>query len=715
MSQPGLFSSHWHRVKDLKPEIPGDVKVSRQVFRGISYHLMHRGTASGYHRLDSLAYDLVSRFDGTMTISDIWEAAQKSHGAEAPTQPDFIALLSTLHEADLVVIDRSLDADRLFKRSETDSRRVALQRVSNPLYLRFRIADPHQLLNWLQPRIVPLFTRTTLAVWLIGLFIALVQLLPHQNELLTEVAELDLLSPAHLGMFISIFVVMKLFHELAHAVTVRHFGGEVHELGIAFMVLLPNPYTDASASIFFSSKHHRMLVSAAGIMVELAFAGIGAVLWTISDGSLHTLALITLLTGSVSTVLFNGNPLLKFDGYYVLADWLEIPNLAERSRRYLMGKAKRLLLRLPDDAPTPADAGEQRWLIGYGITSTMYRILLMATIAWMLSGQYFLFGKLLAIYVLISLLLVPTWRLATYIKRLAPTARWRSASIITTLLVSLLSLVFLVPLPQTTIADGVVWLPEHAIVRVANDCEITEVLSIPGTTVFPDTPLLQCSDAELDNRLITIGTTVQELSAERAGLAIENPPYYKLLSQKIDTAMAELQQTEQLIEKQRLKSQTGGRFLIQGQQQLLGKYFAQGSIVGYVVPEKERTIRVALHQQEIKLVDRLVQPIEVFMLQHVGTSQGFNSHVVQQTPKPSRNVVSPALTTLGGGRLAATRNDQGILLDRPAFDVELNWPESAPETAVGGRVKVKFVHQATPLIHRLVDRVRDALIERVRA
>ena len=419
MSQPGLFSSHWHRVKDLKPEIPGDVKVSRQVFRGISYHLMHRGTASGYHRLDSLAYDLVSRFDGTMTISDIWEAAQKSHGAEAPTQPDFIALLSTLHEADLVVIDRSLDADRLFKRSETESRRVALQRVSNPLYLRFRIADPHQLLNWLQPRIVSLFTRTALAVWLIGLFIALVQLLPHQNELLTEVAELDLLSPAHLGMFISIFVVMKLFHELAHAVTVRHFGGEVHELGIAFMVLLPNPYTDASASIFFSSKHHRMLVSAAGIMVELAFAGIGAVLWTISDGSLHTLALITLLTGSVSTVLFNGNPLLKFDGYYVLADWLEIPNLAERSRRYLMGKVKRLLLRLPDDAPTPADAGEQRWLIGYGIASTMYRILLMATIAWMLSGQYFLFGKLLAIYVLISLLLVPTWRLATVHQALA--------------------------------------------------------------------------------------------------------------------------------------------------------------------------------------------------------------------------------------------------------------------------------------------------------
>jgi len=129
---------------------------------------------------------------------------------------------------------------------------------------------------------------------------------------------------------------VKALHELGHAYALKHWGGEVHELGLMFLVFLPVPYVDATGSASFGQKWQRALVGAAGIIVELLLSAIALFIWlNAEEGLVRAFAFNVMVIGGVSTVFFNGNPLLRFDGYYILSDLVEIPNLGDRSKRYL--------------------------------------------------------------------------------------------------------------------------------------------------------------------------------------------------------------------------------------------------------------------------------------------------------------------------------------------------------------------------------------------
>ena len=147
------------------------------------------------------------------------------------------------------------------------------------------------------------------------------------------------------------YPVIKALHELAHAFAVKVHGGEVHEVGITLLFMTPVPYVDASASAAFPDKRQRIAVAAAGIVVEVLLATAALVLWlALEPGLLRDLAYAVIAVAGLSTLLVNGNPLLRFDGYFVAADALELPNLAQRSSRYWQVWAKRTLLGLSDDA-----------------------------------------------------------------------------------------------------------------------------------------------------------------------------------------------------------------------------------------------------------------------------------------------------------------------------------------------------------------------------
>ncbi|MCP5065759.1 MAG: peptidase M50, partial [bacterium] len=167
------------------------------------------------------------------------------------------------------------------------------------------------------------------------------------------------------------------------------------------LVFLPVPYVDASASAVFPEKHRRMLVSAAGIGVELLLASLALFVWLVVEpGFVRHVAYAVMLVGGISTLLFNGNPLLRFDGYYVLADAIEIPNLAARGQAFVGALVKQKLLglretRLPETAP-----GETPWWVGYAIASTLYQLGVMLGIALYLAGQFFVLGVALAVFTL---------------------------------------------------------------------------------------------------------------------------------------------------------------------------------------------------------------------------------------------------------------------------------------------------------------------------
>lgn len=161
------------------------------------------------------------------------------------------------------------------------------------------------------------------------------------------------------------YLAMKTVHELAHRLAVKRWGGEVHEMGIVFLLLMPIPYVDASSAWAFANKYQRILVGAADILAELVIAAFAMLIFFfVEPGVVTDFAYTAILLGTVSTVLFNGNPLLRFDAYYVLADAIEIPNLAPRASRYWGYRVQRYAFGIKD-ARSPVTAPGRTRLVHY--------------------------------------------------------------------------------------------------------------------------------------------------------------------------------------------------------------------------------------------------------------------------------------------------------------------------------------------------------------
>ena len=222
--------------------------------------------------------------------------------------------------------------------------------------------------------------------------------------------------------------------------------------------------------------------------------------------------------GSFSTLLFNANPLLKFDGYYILQDWLDIPNLASRSNAYCRYLARRYLLRVSQ----ALSKRERRWLISYGVLSVAYRFFITIVIALFLASHYLALGVGLALFALYELLIKPISLVAMYLRSATELngLRRRAATICLGIGATALLLVGMLPLPSTTRAEGIVWVPEQAQLFASNDGVIESVLVHVGEAVTAGQLVMQLRAPELSTKLQV--TEAQQASAWVQYRALQN-------------------------------------------------------------------------------------------------------------------------------------------------------------------------------------------------
>lgn len=712
MSGDTLFSEHWYRVKDLMPALAPDVQVVRHVYRLQPCYVLRRASTRTWHRIPVSAYELLARFNGRRTVHEIWESGLASQGGEAASQAELIALLGQLHESDLLVVDARLDTEEILGRRDRLRKRDNTQRFMNPLYLRIRLMDPDRLVTRIDKMIPGNCLRYVALCMALLWSYALFSLMPHWSELRLQLNGDRYFDPVNVLMVALLYPLLKVFHELAHALVVKRYGGEVRECGLALLVLVPNPYVDASAANMFVSKYQRMLVSAAGILVEITLAAVAAMVWLNSTGVVQDAAVSVMLIGAVSTVLFNGNPLLKFDGYYLLSDWVEIPNLAARSRQYLLEKLKGLMGVDEAETVTVTDSRERWWLISYGLLSSGYRMMLMFFIAWMISGQYYFFGVLLAIHVFVVSLGIPAWKAAAFVARQAQTIRRRIVLVVALVLSLFTGLAVALPLPKVTVTDGIVWLPEQAVLRISQDCEVQHLYVDPGQDVQAGSRLFDCMDEPWQTEVRLLEADLQRIDAQRAGLLLSDPVEHQRLMFERRSINSRYQLASSRLEQMQVRARVSGQFLVEGGTDLEGRFLAANSVAGYVVPGDNRTIRLALKQEDFVWLSGDEAVVGVLLDGDSTDRQSFSSHITRTTPKASHRVPTAALTTLGGGELPAEESASGVELRDPVFDLELAWPEDAQSRAIGSRVQVRFDHGSATLLDRLTVFVRHLLLER---
>ncbi|MEH6586714.1 MAG: HlyD family efflux transporter periplasmic adaptor subunit [Halioglobus sp.] len=706
-----LFSDLWYRVANVQPRLRGHTQITRHVYRGDVWYVIQDDISGRHHRFNRAAHFLIDKMDGSTSVQSIWESSIKALGPEAPSQDEVINLMGQLHGADLLASDVLPDSIELIERSEKMRKSKLKQKLMSPMAIRVPLFDPEPLLRRSVRFATPVFGLVGLLLWLFVVVSALVQAAQHGSELLGNVAD-TVMTPSNLLLLWLLFPLVKALHEFGHAYATKVWGGEVHEMGIMFLVFMPVPYVDASAASAFPQRSRRMVVGAAGMLVEVFVAALALHFWVLAEPGLsRTVAYNVVLIGSVSTLVFNANPLLRFDGYYIFCDWLEIPNLGARANRYLGYLLQKYLFKVRNATSPVTAGGERLWFVLYSTTSFVYRTFVMTVIAMFVASKYFFIGVLLAIMAVANMFVIPLFKQAVFLMNSPKLQhiRVRAVSLTAVIVTSLLVILFLLPAPHWTNAEGVVWMPEQSRIRAGADCFVYKVLVDDGARVSQNSPLLQCQDLELNTQLEILEARVSELQIEYVYQRRSNQVAAELLAGEIEAAVADLERARELFQAQTVMSPAAGRVSIPLFQDLPGRFFRKGEEIGYVIHPDLLMVRAAVVQDDIALVRNKITQVEVRFSDR--PADVLEAKIVREVPGASHRLPSEALGHTGGGSIAVDpRAGDGLTAFDKVFQFDLEVDSTESAEIYGGRVWVRFGHGAEPLGWQLLRSLRQLFL-----
>ena len=708
-----LLSANWFRVAAVRPRLREHVRITRQHFRGDRWFVLEDLVENTVHRFAPAARQAIGLMDGTHTLDEIWTALGQL-GEERPTQDELIHLLAQLDAANLLATERLPDFSELSDRARRVTAGKLWRRLANPLYLRIPLCDPDRFLDATVGVVRPFASVWGLLLWLgvVGWGVLLAAL--HWSALTHDLADRVLARDNMLILAVT-FPVLKLLHELGHCYCAKIFGASVHEAGIMTLVVMPVPYVDVSGASAFSNKWRRALVGAAGMLTELFCAGIAMQVWVNAEpGLARAAAFNCLLIAGVSTLLFNGNPLLRFDAYFILSDLIEIPNLGTRATRYYGYLVNRYAFGLRGQTSPVQARGEAGWFLFYGVASYTYRLWVMLSIALFVAAKLHGVGALLAAWTVASGIAYPLVRGVWYIAH-GPTLRERRlrAVAVSGAVAAVVAVVlFAVKLPYGTVTQGVVWPPSGSDLRAGSEGRLTELIAAPGVTLAAGAPVAHLSDAVLDARVRLIEAQLHEVALRYTAAEQSDRVQAEMLRQQMAYFRSQLDEARGRRAALDVAAPMAGRLLVATPSDLNGKFMRRGELIGYVLDDAKTSVRIIVPQSEIELVREDTRGIDLrfasrpMRVVHV-------DQVSREVPTATRQLPSVALATIGGGPIAVDpADDQHLRALEMVFEMDVKLPPGTREHRIGERVYVRFQHGDRTLAWRISRSVRQLFLRR---
>ncbi len=707
-----LFSQSWYRVAPLKPRLRSHVQIHRHNYRGDDWYVIQDRFTGRHHRFSPEAYQLIGLMNGWRTLGQIWETACTRLGDHMPTQDEVIQLLSQLFRSDLLQTNAMPNFDDLQQRQRISQKSRLLATLRSPMSIRFPLIDPDRFLTATIPFVRPFLSSATALIWLVVVCAAVVLAFVHWSDLVMNFSD-QLLSMENLLLVSLIYPLLKLLHEFGHAYFVKKWGGEVHEMGIMLLVFMPIPYVDATSAISFQNKKSRMLVGAAGILVEIFIAALALITWlNVEPGPISAVAYNIMLIAGISTLLFNGNPLLRFDAYYVLSDFLEIPNLSQRSNQYIGYLCQRYLLAVEDVESPASAAGEPVWLFVYGIASFLYRIFISARIILFVAGKFFFIGVFLAVWAGFGLLITPMFRIINFLFKDARMKRRRIRLLLVIVLplVLLISALSLYPVPLYTGCEGVTLAPEESHVYAGVDGFIKTILINDGEQVAKDTVLLQLINPHLEAQIRIYQAQLEEYRSRYKQILHKDRTESDLLKEELARIKAALARALEQQQALSLKSSTAGVLVLPQAENLPGRFVRRGTSLGYIIDQQKIRVRVLVPQAEVERVRSDTSKVEVRLAEQI--PKVLRANIIREIPAASRVLPSLALSLEGGGRFAIDPRepDKQLVLEHLfQFEIEL---AAGMTDKIQERVYVRFEHSPEPIVWRWYRDIRRLFLSR---
>lgn len=715
-----LFSEHWHVVRHLRPQLRQNIEVLPRILRGRAWFLLFEPMSQRFVRVNPETWHVITLLDGQLNVEQIWDKAaehieqqnvQLNKQHRAISQNELVQLLSQLYSNDLLQTEVSFDAEEMSKRYKKHKFNKLKQSFLNPISLKVPLIYPDYFFNQCKKLSRSIFNLWGVILWLIIVIPALLLLAENWQDLSSNLSD-RVLSTSNLFILWLTYPIVKIIHEFAHGLAIKAWNGNVREMGLMFILFIPIPYVDASSSYHFVSKWQRIAVSIAGIMTELLLGSIAIYLWvTTETGVIHAFAYNVIFIAAVSTVLVNGNPLMRYDGYYILSDLLEIPNLAGRSTKYWVYLSDKYLLGANTAQPPFASEKEKFWLIVYGFFSPLYRISIMLGLIWFVAQKYFMFGVLLAILSAFMTIVMPIYKGIKHIYQGASLSKYRDQAIkrFRWILLSLFFIICILPFPYYSTQQAVVWLPEESVIRATESGSI-QTIHLRKNQIEKKQILFTLENTELTEKYDLQKLQVEAIDFKLRQASLDDVQLRQKLELQKQGLDQQLQQYEQKIKLLNISSPISGSWFAKDHVELDHRFYKRGDIIGYVLNQPARLIRCAVVQQDYELIQSRLRGIEIrFKNQFDNTYTG---HIVRSTPQTQKKLFSLALGSQAGGNITVDPTDQeGATALQNYFDLDIQLSKSLDSNVFGDIAYVRFDLGYAPLALQWARKLRQLFLE----
>jgi putative peptide zinc metalloprotease protein len=647
-----------HLVVKLRP----DLVVQPQFYEGMTHYVVKDPLALKYFRFKIEEYYLLEQFDGKQTLQEVKKAFEKKYRPQTISIEDLTRFVAQLHEAGIIHIDSGEQAKVLIRRRKKNKWRKVWAFLANILFIKIPIIDPERLLTRMYPYFRWIFTRTFITISTISMFCALCLVISQWKTFYDKLP--DFQSFFNWWTIMSFWVclaVVKIIHEFGHGLTAKHYGGEVHEMGILFLVLTPALYCDVTDSWLLPNKWRRIWISAAGIYVECFLASIATFVWWYSTpGLLNSLAMATMFICSVNTIMFNANPLLRYDGYYVMADWLEIPNLRIKSTQFFayLIQEKVLGLEIPVQSYMPRS---RRYLfVTYAVASYIYRWFVTFAILWFLSQvlkPYKLesVSYLLAAGAVIPLVGMPVYQIGKFLRtpgRLRKVKKARTAAFAAAA-IALIAGILAIPTPLRIDGTLVLKLEKPQEVYAEIEGRLVELSVRDGDWVTKDTVIAKLSNPSKEKELAE-RTQDQQIAWTRARWYSTSPELeYRAQAKTADANAAQLEGTLEKVSQQlgklTLIANRDGRVVGAPHKETVGQWVKPGKPFCEVGDPHRLEAHLIIDQSDVHLIKT---GNEAWIKIYGRAEHTFKSKVAE-IAKRNREEVPTELSNMAGGEVAS--------------------------------------------------------------
>ncbi len=636
------------RLRPAQVGLRKDIDVHRHIFRGEVSYVIRDPLTLAVHKLSEADYQLCAALSEDRQLGDVFDDLVAQDIIEQEDEESFFQFILSLHSLGFLNLPVP-NNETLYKRRQMKIKARRTQKITGFLFMQVPLINPDTFLDRTKHLVSWVFTKWTLMVWTLVVGSALLLLLKNWGTFFTPIG--DVFTPERLlGMWFAL-VSLKVIHEFGHAYACKVFGGEVPEIGAYFIAGTPCAYCDCTSSWGFTRRTERLIVVLAGVYVELFIAALAVFVWAIApSASIRLVAFDIVVVAGVATVLANLNPLMRFDGYYILSDLLEIPNLRATAQKLAVSLMKRIFVGVPMPA-TRFSTAMTTGLIVFGILSALYKITIVMGISALLATKFLYLGIGLAVFYGGMEFYRVGKNVGNYLihSQEAQTHRFRAGALATILFAAAPAFLVFVPVPRPVMALGTIGMEHENSYYAAGDGYIETISAEPGDRINTGDQIASITNPAIEQSLNSAEYELTRSTILAEALFAEDPAAAAIHRESAESARVRVDREQSRLEELSIKADSQGVVLEVLPRKSEGKFSVTGDRVAHVGSGKwviRGLIREAsLSHTPIKIGD------QISFRSASASGQTVRARITKLEPLGSRAIRHETLTALAGGEI----------------------------------------------------------------